>query len=129
MIVGGREFDETPEGIERKMSNVEPESIREYHVIVSGRAYPPKQVLATVTGWPRMSFTTMEAQRVLAKLGFPSRQGKVRTQPAASMTEATQGVGGRRLESRMSSLESALAVANEAIASLTRRVARLEDRS
>lgn len=31
--------------------------------------YPPKQVLAVVTGWERTSYTTMEAQRVLGKIG------------------------------------------------------------
>jgi hypothetical protein len=51
-----------------------PETIHKYVVQVSGTDFPPKQVLATVTGWPRRSLTTMEAQRVLNKIKFVCRE-------------------------------------------------------
>jgi tetratricopeptide (TPR) repeat protein len=52
------------------MRNVQPEPIREHLVEIADIEFPPKQVLATVTGWDRQSFTTMEANRVLTRLGF-----------------------------------------------------------
>ena len=71
-IVGGRPFDFTKEEIERRMRGVHPEPIREHLVEMLGTVYPPKQVLGTVSGWDRTSFTTMEAQRVLTRAGFVS---------------------------------------------------------
>lgn len=73
-VVGGRSFDFTKEDIERRMSSVHPEPIREHLVEMLGTVFPPKQVLATVTGWDRTSFTTMEAQRVLTRVGFVCRR-------------------------------------------------------
>lgn len=70
MIVGGRELDLSMDEILTKMRNVQPEPIREHLVEIADIEFPPKQVLATVTGWDRQSFTTMEANRVLARLGF-----------------------------------------------------------
>lgn len=73
MQVGGRDFSYTKEQVEAKMRGVEPESPQKYVVAVGGVDYPPKQVLAHVTGWVRTSFTTMEAQRVLTRIGLRSR--------------------------------------------------------
>ncbi|PZS36522.1 MAG: hypothetical protein DLM58_01610 [Pseudonocardiales bacterium] len=73
-LVGGRPFDFSKDEIERRMRQEEPESIREHLVEVNGRSFPPKQVLATVTGWNRTTFTTMEAQRVLTRAGFTCRR-------------------------------------------------------
>lgn len=73
-VVGGRPFDFTKEDIERRMSGVHPEPIREHLVEMLGTVFPPKQVLATITGWDRTSFTTMEAQRVLNRAGFVCRR-------------------------------------------------------
>jgi tetratricopeptide (TPR) repeat protein len=53
-----------------KMRDVQPEPIREHLVEIADIEFPPKQVLAAVTGWDRQSFTTMEANRVLTRLGF-----------------------------------------------------------
>src|SRR6476469_2562627 len=74
MKVGGRNFDQTKQGVEEAMRSEEPEQIRKHLVEMNGTVYPPKQVLAHVTGWGRQSFTTMEAQRVLTKLGFVCRE-------------------------------------------------------
>lgn len=77
MIVGGRELDLSMDEILTKMRNVQPEPIREHLVEIANIEFPPKQVLATVTGWDRQSFTTMEANRVLTRLGFTcSRIGR-----------------------------------------------------
>lgn len=70
MKVGGRDFNMTRGDVEARMQGTEPELIQKHAVEVNGEWYPPKQVLGEVTGWPRTSFTTMEAQRVLARIGF-----------------------------------------------------------
>lgn len=70
MKVGGRDFSFTKEEVEARMKGTDPELIQKHVVEVEGQSYPPKQVLGQVTGWPRTSFTTMEAQRVLTRIGF-----------------------------------------------------------
>lgn len=70
MKVGGRDFDLTKLEVEARMKGEEPELIQKHMVAVNGQMFPPKQVLGHVTGWARTSFTTMEAQRVLTRIGF-----------------------------------------------------------
>lgn len=70
MKVGGRDFNLTKQEVEARMKGEDPELIQKHMVEVSGQMYPPKQVLAHVTGWARTSFTTLEAQRVLTRIGF-----------------------------------------------------------
>jgi ubiquinone biosynthesis protein UbiJ len=121
--VGGRPFDEDGSGVRRKMEGVQPEDIREHYTEVNGARYPPKQVLAVMTGWERTSYTTMEAQRVLAKIGFKSHRvgEQVRTTPPSEAPVAAP-------VDRTAQLDSAVAVLQEAVASLTARVGRLERR-
>ncbi len=38
--------------------------------MVGGRRYPPKQVIALITGLDRADFTTHQSRRVLQRLGF-----------------------------------------------------------
>ena len=68
--VAGTEFDLSRSSVERSVGTVEPEPIREHYVVVGGRRYPPKQVLAQVTGLDRADFTTHQARAVLRRLGF-----------------------------------------------------------
>lgn len=126
MKVGGRDFDASREDVERAMRGVPSDTIQKYVVEVNGTVYPPKQVLAKVTGWERISFTTMEAQRVLAKLGFVCRE-------AGTLPDGTPGwpvvhpeAETSDLETRVATLESALTTAQEAIAGLAARVRLLE---
>ena len=130
MIVGGREFNERRIDVEQAMRNVDPESIQKYAVEVNGVNYPPKQVLATVTGWERTSFTTMEAQRVLRKLGLDSysvsvmRTGRREFTP---MNDEMDSAPANSSDERLATLESALTTAQEAIAGLSARVRALEN--
>jgi hypothetical protein len=119
MVVGGRELDLTANDVLNKMRHVEPEPIREHLVEIGNMEFPPKQVLATVTGWDRTSFTTMEANRVLNRLGFNSYRIGYRPD-GAEHDELSP------LDRRLSAVESALAVVQEAIAGLANRVAKLE---
>jgi hypothetical protein len=68
--VAGTEFDLSRSSVEHSVEAVEPEPIREHYVVVGGRRYPPKQVLAHVTGLDRADFTTHQARAVLRRLGF-----------------------------------------------------------
>lgn len=70
MKVGGRDFDLTKQEVEARMAGESPELIQKHMVEVNGQMFPPKQVLGHVTGWERTTFTTMEAQRVLTRIGF-----------------------------------------------------------
>jgi hypothetical protein len=70
MKVGGRDFNLSKQEVEARMKGTDPELIQKHVVEVNGQWFPPKQVLGHVTGWARTSFTTMEAQRVLTRIGF-----------------------------------------------------------
>ena len=51
MVVGGRELDLTAKQVVDAMRDVEPEPIRDHLVEIVNTEFPPKQVLATITGW------------------------------------------------------------------------------
>lgn len=70
MKVGGRDFNLSKQEVEVRMKGEVAELIQKHMVEVNGQMFPPKQVLGHVTGWARTSFTTMEAQRVLTRIGF-----------------------------------------------------------
>src|SRR5438128_1555404 len=76
--VSGRVFELDPERVEEAVARVLPDPVREHYVVVRGRRYPPKQVLACVTGLDRADFTTHQARRILQRLGFVA----ARTGPA-----------------------------------------------
>src|SRR5439155_17245677 len=67
--VSGTVFELDPERIEEAVARVLPDPVREHYVVVRGRRYPPKQVLACVTGLDRADFTTHQARRILRRLG------------------------------------------------------------
>ena len=127
MTVGGRSLDLTRQEVEQRMHGHRPESIREHLVEMLETVYPPKQVLATVTGWDRTSFTTMEAQRVLTKIGFVCRRAGSDQTGQAAWTQ-TDGIApeSASLDERVAGLETALVVAQQAIVGLTSRLNVLE---
>ena len=117
-IIGRRELVITPGEVVRTMAGVEPESIHQHVVEVGGVAFPPKQVMEAISGFDRRSYTTMEALRVLTKLGFPTR--KVETE----RDEGSRDISG--LERRLAAVEAGLAVTQEAVARLRERIKNLE---
>jgi hypothetical protein len=72
MTVSGHQYDLDPGGVEAALDGVLPEPIHEHFVVINGRRWPPKQVLALVTGLDRADFTTHQARRALTRLGFPA---------------------------------------------------------
>lgn len=77
--VAGRQFDLSRRTIERATSRALPEPVRDHFVIIGGRRWPPKQVLALATGLDRADFTTYQARRILTRLGFPASRARRQT--------------------------------------------------
>lgn len=70
--ISGQRFNLDKRQILRATSRTLPEPIREHYVVVGGRRYPPKQVIALATGLDRADFTTHQARRILRRFGFPA---------------------------------------------------------
>lgn len=66
-------FDLTPADVEKKMSQVTPEpdsKYFKYFLKINKQEYPIKQVIGKVFSLAKPEFTSEEAYRVLANLGF-----------------------------------------------------------
>lgn len=70
MTISGRRYELEPQGVEAALDGELPEPIQEHFVVINGRRWPPKQVLALATGLDRADFTTHQARRALTRLGF-----------------------------------------------------------
>jgi hypothetical protein len=70
MTVSGHQYNLDPPSVQEALQGVLPEPIQEHFVVINGRRWPPKQVLALVTGLDRADFTTHQARRALTRLGF-----------------------------------------------------------
>jgi hypothetical protein len=70
MTVSGHRYDLDRRNVEAALQGVLPEPIQEHFVVINGRRWPPKQVLALITGLDRADFTTHQARRALTRLGF-----------------------------------------------------------
>jgi hypothetical protein len=66
----GRRFELSREDVEERMKGVEAKSVAKYRVRIGGTDYPPKQALSVAIKQPLVEFTTMDAARILKKLGF-----------------------------------------------------------
>lgn len=63
-------FDLTHDQVVRTMRNRSPEPIQAHYVVVERRRFPPKQVIAAVTGLDRSTFISTQARSILERLGF-----------------------------------------------------------
>jgi hypothetical protein len=86
MTVSGHRYELDRRSVQAVLEGVLPEPIHEHFVVINGRRWPPKQVLALVTGLDRADFTTHQARRALTRLGFPAAR-------AASSREHRSGGG------------------------------------
>ena len=77
MTVSGHQYSLDSQGVEVALQGALPEPILEHFVVISGRRWPPKQVLALVTGLDRADFTTHHARRVLTRLGFTAGRAAI----------------------------------------------------
>jgi hypothetical protein len=90
VTVAGKQFRLTKRAVERALANSLPEPVRDHFVIISGRRWPPKQVLALVTGLDRADFTSHHARRVLTRLGFPASRVSARVAPTGPSTSRSR---------------------------------------
>jgi hypothetical protein len=89
--IAGHPFDLDREKVEGAAAGVLPEPVQEHYVVVSGRRYPPKQLLSRVTGLDRADFTTHQARRVLKRLGFVAARASAGGAAAAPDGEGPYG--------------------------------------
>ncbi len=86
--VAGHQYEFDATIVESELEPVDPEPIHEHYVVVRGRRFPPKQVLAVITGLDRADFTTHQARAILRRLGFGVHR---RSQPADPGAASTSG--------------------------------------
>jgi len=92
--ISKRRFTLDSDEIVRSVSSVLPEPIHEHYVIVGGRRFPPKQVIALATGLDRADFTTHQARRILRGLGFAAaRRGAAGASATGEMKGAAKASG------------------------------------
>jgi hypothetical protein len=96
MTIMGRAFDLDPRRVEHALEGKLPEPIHEHFVVISGRRWPPKQVLALVTGLDRADFTTHQARRALTRLGFTAARAIHRGHPRHTAPRPDAGAPGQR---------------------------------
>ena len=68
--IRGRSYVIEKKDVIEKMRGEEPGDIDKYYVILEGKKFPIKQVIEVVCGIPLIGFTSMDAYRILEKLGF-----------------------------------------------------------
>lgn len=77
--IAGRRIELDAAQVEAVAAELLPDPLRDHYVVVAGRRFPPKQLLAAVTGLDRADFTTHQARRALQRLGLVV--GRVSTAP------------------------------------------------
>ena len=68
--IHGTRFEIGREDVIKTLEKTEPGRITKYFVEIDDKRYPIKQVLSEVLGIHLVGFTSMDAFRVLEKLGF-----------------------------------------------------------
>jgi hypothetical protein len=68
--IAGQEFVLAGEQVERRLREELPDPLDDHYVVVSGRRFPPKQVISLATGLDRADFNTHQARSILSRLGF-----------------------------------------------------------
>lgn len=87
--IAGRRFELAREQVTDVAADLLPEPLRDHYVVIEGRRFPPKQVLAAVTGLDRADFTTHQARRALQRLGLTV--GRVTTVPQVPSARGREG--------------------------------------
>ena len=66
----GKTFTLSLAGVEASLLDVEPERVTKYGVEIHGQEYPVLQVIAAASGIPKIEWSTVNAYRILQKMGF-----------------------------------------------------------
>src|SRR5208282_6061968 len=72
-VLNGKRYNFSHSQVLGVVKNQIPRRIEKYRVELDGVDFPPKQILELLTGIEPINFTTMDAQRILKKLGFASQ--------------------------------------------------------
>jgi 5-methylcytosine-specific restriction protein B len=79
VTIKGQTFNISQQDIVNALERIDPEPLKgraKYYIEYKGRKYPIKQVIAEVTGLPRVAFTAKYAYDILTKLGFSVKELK-----------------------------------------------------
>lgn len=68
--VAGTTVTFEPEDVERVVKDILPDPLHDHFVVIAGRRFPPKQVVALLMQLDRADFTTHHARRLLQRAGF-----------------------------------------------------------
>jgi len=93
MTVSGHRYQLDRHAVEATLEGVLPEPIQEHFVVINGRRWPPKQVLALVTGLDRADFTTHQARRAMTRLGFTAARARSSREQHARPVEELRSSG------------------------------------
>ncbi|MGA3315336.1 MAG: hypothetical protein ABSC64_02730 [Candidatus Korobacteraceae bacterium] len=86
--LNGVNYEIDAEKITRLASRLEPKGIDKYWVKIQGRRLPPKQVVSELLNVPLVDFTTMDACRILAAVGFQVHSANDKPEPVRVQSEA-----------------------------------------
>ncbi len=69
----GKTFYLSRAKVEKSLLNIAPQRVTKYGLVIHGREYPVRQVVAIATQTPMIEWSTSNAYRILQKLGFEIR--------------------------------------------------------
>lgn len=88
--IAGRAFELSRAEVVARLRAEVPAPVRDHFVVVDGLRYPPKQVIAIVTGLDRADFTTYQARGALRRLGFTTGRASTRAGTVAASSGAVR---------------------------------------
>lgn len=92
VTVAGSTFELDRTLVEERLADVLPDPLTDHYAVVGGRRYPPKQVIALVTGTDRADFATHQARRILRRLGFHvGRKSDIVARPSGPSEDGPHG--------------------------------------
>ena len=91
ITIAKRQFNLDKDSVRQAVAAVLPEPITDHYVVIDGRRFPPKQVLALTTGVDRADVTTHHARRTLRRLGFTTGRKSDDSWPAPDRAEWPHG--------------------------------------
>jgi hypothetical protein len=72
--IGGHAVQLSKEDVERALEGMNPDTVKKYWIVISGKQFPIKQALSVATNIPPAAFISTDAYRVLSRLGFEVKQ-------------------------------------------------------
>jgi hypothetical protein len=86
--LNGVNYEIDSEKITRLVARLEPKAIDKYWVRIQGRRFSPKQVVSELLKVPLVDFTTMDATRILAAVGFEVRSADEKPEPVSTPSDS-----------------------------------------